>query len=50
MARQKLPESLPELSWSDEEWRAHETELQRETGENREAFEAIYAEQGKLEA
>jgi hypothetical protein len=47
---QALPESLPELTWSDEEWRAHESDHDREMRETAEAFEALCAAQGQLEA
>ncbi|MFA5531348.1 MAG: hypothetical protein WDA11_11845, partial [Thiohalomonadaceae bacterium] len=47
---QKLPASLPELTWSDAEWRAHETEHHRRAREAKEAYEALYAAQGQLEA
>lgn len=47
---QKLPESLPEISWTEEEWRAGENEDQRQQREFSEEIEAIYAKHGKLQA
>ena len=38
---QSLPGSLPELTWTDEEWRAGETDDQRERREFQEQFEEL---------
>jgi hypothetical protein len=47
---QKLPESLPELTWSDEEWRANETDYQRQQREFAEKVEATNIKLGDFNA
>jgi len=46
----KLPESLPELSWSDEEWQACESEADKEQRQLLREIEEIQAKDGEFHA